>query len=225
MNYQKAMVIGGFPLSQTERKYLSNRLEIPGMVHLAVDGGLLQYLLMDRVPDMFIGDLDSVGESVLYWYFRRKSNCILLKKDKDFLDMEAAIEYLTATHVGSAEVWGVTGGRMDQTFACIPLLKKAMKNNLRLTIFSGNEKIGMLDGEREMVFNSGVGDTWSFIPIGGDVTGVSLKGFQFQLEDKVLKSTETVALSNVSVSKCVSIKMNKGTIMYFNKTGRREDVE
>jgi thiamine pyrophosphokinase len=216
----KALVIGGYALTNEEKSCIQDRYDLSEICSIAVDAGLMQFMTMDILPDFFIGDMDSVDEAAVSWYFKNSKKMILLKKDKDFLDMEAAVDHLAALSIKDADVWGVIGGRTDQTFSCIPFLNRAFQKGIELTLNTRDERIGILSGEMQREFQCGIGDMWSFIAISEDACDLTLKGFKYELENKKIKNTETIALSNCSVSKNVIVKLNEGTIMYFNKMGR-----
>jgi len=222
---KRGLIIGGYPLTNEERMYILNQQSDSAMCYIAVDGGLLQFMLMDIVPDLFIGDMDSVRESALFWYFKRRRNCFLLKKDKNFLDMEAAIDSIETTSLKKVEIWGVLGGRTDQTFSCIALLKRAREKGIELVLRTGDERMGLISGKVERQIQCEPDDLWSFIAISECVTGLSLSGFKYNLENQTLRDTETLTLSNVSVTDCVNIGIDSGEVLYFNKTGRHENVE
>ncbi len=89
---------------------------------IAADGGLYHCRNCDLVPDILIGDFDSVSAEMLEDYRRRQCTVLEFPVDKDATDLELAVN--TAIERGSSVIhlFGVLGGRWDMSLANILLL-------------------------------------------------------------------------------------------------------
>ncbi len=83
---------------------------------IAVDQGLEQCLNMEISPNWVIGDFDSVDPKILAKIYPEK--IIQLKKEKDFTDLEAAIEKAKSLECPIC-IFGALGERLDHTLGNI----------------------------------------------------------------------------------------------------------
>lgn len=224
MQEKTAVIIGGYPLTQYERTMIFNS-EPVSKYYVAVDGGLEQYYQAGVLPDVLIGDMDSCSKDAFTWYSRQSSKIVFFNKDKDFLDMQGAIDLLCALMIKKAFIYGALGGRIDQTFSCLPFLKRGLALGLDLKIKSDECEMGLFSGPGEFEVETQNGSLWSFIAFSERVEGVTLKNFLYSLENETLLNSQTKALSNCSISPRVIIKITKGILIYFIKPGRHDYVE
>lgn len=224
MQEKTATIIGGYPLTQYERSVVFNE-EASYKFFIAVDGGLEAFFQARVLPDVLIGDMDSCSKEAFTWYSRLSSRIIFFKKDKDFLDMQAALDLLYALKIKGAFIFGALGGRIDQTFSCLPFLIRGLNLDLELKIISNEYEMGLFSGPGEFNLKAQKGTLWSFIALDTCVQGVTLKGFRFPLENENISNSQTRALSNSSNESEVLIRIRKGTLIYFNKPGRHDHVE
>jgi len=159
------------------------------------------------------------------WYCLHSSKQLFFPCDKDFLDMEAAINLVNSLRIHEVYLFGVLGGRIDQTFSCLPFLLRGVSFGISVTIQSEDCQMGILEGPSINTLTSESGDGWSFLALSESVEGLSLKGFKFNLEGERLLNTQTTALSNIAKASKVTICIKKGILIYFKKPGRQENVE
>ena len=224
MQKRLAILVGGYPLTQAEKGYIQ---ELKGDICylVAVDGGLNMFYELTILPDMLLGDMDSCSDEAYKWYCSHSGKQLFYPSNKDYLDMEAAIDLVSRMGIHKVFLFGVLGGRIDQTFSCLPFLLKGVALGLSITIKSERCQMGILKGPSENIIETDVGLGWSFLAISDYVEGLTLKGFQFNLEDERLSNTQTRALSNRSKSSTIIVNIKKGILIYFNKPGRQENVE
>lgn len=116
---KSAVIIGG---GQFPRKAFPRFLVSEADVVVCCDGAVLNYLrnFPDRLPDMVIGDMDSLPESFLKSY----GGPWLKVDDQQTNDQTKAFDWLVRTHpdVGEIHFIGATGKRADHTVANLSLL-------------------------------------------------------------------------------------------------------
>ena len=220
MQKRLAILIGGYPLTHTERLQI---LELRGKdtYFVAVDGGLNVFFELGILPDMLLGDMDSCSIKAYRWYCSHQKKQLFLSCDKDYLDMEAAINLIHHQKIIDVELYGVLGGRIDQTFSCLPFLLRGAALDLSITIKSEKCQMGVFKGPSENIIKTNPGDGWSFLAITKVVEGITLKGFKYKMENGTVFNTQTTALSNLAITSEVSVGINNGIIIYFNKPGRQ----
>jgi len=219
-----AILVGGYPLTQVEKLHIQE-LKGENNYLVAVDGGLDMFYELSILPDMLLGDMDSCSDEAYKWYCAHTGAQLFYPSDKDFLDMEAAIDLVSNMGIHNVFLFGVLGGRIDQTFSCLPFLLKGVALGLSISIKSESCQMGILKGPSENIIETDVDLRWSFLAISDFVEGLTLKGFKFNLDEERLSNTQTRALSNRAKSSKVIINIKKGTLIYFNKPGRQENVE
>ena len=224
MQKSLAVLVGGYPLTQIEKEQI-RELKEKKCYLIAVDGGLNPFYELSILPDMLLGDMDSCSNQAYSWYCNHSGKQLFFPNDKDYLDMEAAINLVIHLGIQESYLFGVLGGRIDQTFSCLPFLLRGVAYELSITIKSENCQMGAFKGPSENTIQTEVDSRWSFLAISEVVKGLTLKGFKFNLENAILKNTQTVALSNRAKSSEVMINIKNGILIYFNKPGRQENVE
>jgi len=219
------LAIGGFPLKRSGDTCIEKFIKLYDSILVAVDGGLNVFYRLNTVPDILIGDLDSLNQEALNWYLSQSKRLLLFQKDKDFLDMEAVLDLIKNEHVKRGRFFGVFGGRMDQSFACYSFLEKSYHYGIELTIHDTDETMGIIKGPCEREFQTETGRNWSFLPLDEKVTGVTLRGFCYNIENEDLLRSQARGISNQSAKRVVNVNLTSGTIIYINNSGRSFYVE
>ena len=182
---------------------------------IAVDKGLeiLNKLKID--PDFIIGDFDSLNESVLKEY--NNKNTIELEKEKDFTDTHMALKLAIEKQSTNITIIGAIGTRIDHTLANVHILKEALNNNIKAKLVDENNEITLINKTTTIKKNNSFKYV-SIIPLTTEITGITLKGFKYLLEDATLKIGQSIGISNEQLEEQATIKIQKGiAILFFSK--------
>lgn len=171
---------------------------------IAADGGYDNALRLGVMPDLFVGDMDSVTEKV-------DIEKVMLNKEKDFTDTEVAIEEAVLRGYDRIDIYGATGTRLDHTLANIFMMKKYLSRNVDVRIIDLHNKMRAIRGDN--TFSRLKGKTVSFIPADTVVSGVTLSGFKYPLSDRDVEIGVTLTVSNVAVSDEVHVNIKNGTLI------------
>ena len=95
---------------------------------IAADGGLLTINGLGIVPDIILGDFDSLG------YVPKGDNIIRHKVEKDDTDMMLAVEKAIELGYHNITIFGGTGGRTDHTIANLQTMLYASINGVNLSL-------------------------------------------------------------------------------------------
>ncbi len=169
---------------------------------IACDKGLEHCQSVGVVPDIVIGDFDSAEKDVVAEYRDlAEVNFLELPAEKDVTDTEFAVDYVLEEMDGEDTqvlILGATGTRLDHTMANVGLLKKFAAKGIRAWIADEHNVVGMLAGCESSQDVSRIEgfDFVSFLPFEGAVEGVTLEGFKYSGEGIVLKSGESLGVSN-----------------------------
>lgn len=180
---------------------------------ICADGGLEKAEKLGILPDIVLGDFDSVDLSVLERY--RKLNIEIMKfpKEKDFTDMELAVD--TAVKKGFKDIVlvGATGTRLDHSVANILLIAKYYKYGANIKIMDNNNYIEIV--KSNMIIQQKTGYYVSIIPYSENIEGLTLMGFKYPLTDVNVEIGSTLCISNEISEKEAVIKLNKGNAFIF----------
>lgn len=182
---------------------------------ICADGGLEKAEKLKVVPDLILGDFDSVNRDVLEKY-KKNSEIMKFPAEKDFTDMELSIE--TAVKKGFKDIVmvGATGGpRLDHSLANMMLLEKYYKFGINIIIIDNNNKIQIVSDNCNMLLDKKEGSFVSLIPLTENISGLTLEGFKYALNRVVVKRGSTLCVSNEIISDKGRIILEKGTALLF----------
>jgi len=184
---------------------------------LAADGGANHLFRMDILPNMVIGDLDSIDEDVLSELTASDVEIVQYPENKDETDLELAIR--TSIEIGATSILivGALGGRLDQTLASLTLISDPMLAHYQIRLDDGEQaaffcREPAMQGERVEILGRS-GDTVSLIPWGGMVEGVATKGLKWTLFGEPLYPGNTRGISNLMVDDAASIEISSGLLL------------
>ena len=172
---------------------------------IVADGGYDRAVSLGLKPDIFIGDMDSVQTDI------GNTETIKLQVEKDFTDTEAAIEKAIELGCKVIDIVGATGTRFDHSFANACLLKKYISEDVSIRIIDAYNEIFAID--KDFVIKGRKGETVSFLPLDSNVTGITLKGFYYPLENAKVEIGTTLTVSNVVTEEIAEIKIKEGTLI------------
>lgn len=179
---------------------------------IAVDGGLNFLDKIDKKPDLIIGDLDSVNPEILNNYLDIKKEKYLSRKD--FTDTEKALDYSVKEKFNNVLLLGSTSlSRMDHSLANIYLLEKYSPLIKNLELVNENNILSCLKGPAQKELYLEIGTTVSLISLTQESTGITLKGFDYPLEDATLYRMSSLGISNITKESKQKISLEKGTLL------------
>lgn len=184
---------------------------------IAVDKGLEILSKLQIRPNYIIGDFDSVNRKVLKQYENKNIPITYLKPEKDFTDTHMALKLAIQIGSTSITIIGAIGTRLDHSLANIHVLKEALDNCIQAKIVNENNQI-MLINKETVIKKNGNFKYVSIIPLTSKVTGVTLRGFKYLLENATLNIGESIGVSNEQIENDATIEIKEGiAILIFSK--------
>ena len=184
---------------------------------IAADAGLNALHKLGIKPDILLGDFDSVDDEILDLYTGDKS--IFLEQfpsHKDYTDMELAMDLALREYADDIVIFGATGTRMDHVLGSIGSLHTALKTGVRARIVDANNVIEMIGpGRYELKKSEMFGKYVSLLPYTKKVSGVTLKGFVYNLDDAKLKRGSSLGVSNEIEKDEASIEFSDGILIFI----------
>lgn len=175
---------------------------------ICADGGLKTALKVGVIPDVLMGDFDSV-EKEEYDYIKEKTKVIAYQKRKNYTDVFLCLKYAMENGYNDIVLFGVLGTRLDHSLVNIYLLKYAFDNFSKVKIINEYNEIFLINNYIRL---SGVKDkTISVLPYSDVIDGIYLKGFSYPLYNATMSKENPYGVSNYADSDSVEIKINSGT--------------
>ena len=170
---------------------------------ICADGGARHMIAMDLVPELLVGDLDSIDSDSLAWMERHLVRILRYPAEKDWTDSELAVKIATDTMVSGDEVWliGAFGTRLDHVLANLGMASLLAGKGIRTWLTDGTTFIAYVKGPETLridLNSLGLSNALvSVIPSAGTaMCGVTLEGMAYPLDDAVLETGSTRGVSN-----------------------------
>lgn len=177
---------------------------------IAVDKGLEILDECNIQPNYIIGDFDSVNQKIISKYNEERT--IKLNPEKDFTDTHMAIKLVIEKKSDYIVVLGGIGTRIDHTIANVHILKECIENKIRCEIINEKNKIFLINKSCYIDLDEKY-KYISLIPLTTQVTGVTLKGFKYLLQDATLTIGESIGVSNEQIEKRAEVKLKDGILI------------
>nr|WP_312576032.1 thiamine diphosphokinase [Sedimentibacter sp.] len=180
---------------------------------ICADGGLEKVENLQLIPNSIIGDLDSVDDIVLKKYLDMNIELKKYSAEKNYTDMELAIEYAIEKGFNDIILIGATGLRLDHTVANIMLIERYYKKGIHIKVIDNNNCIQIVTNNMEI--NNKRNYFVSIVPITDSIEGISLMGFKYPLDSVDVKRGSTLCISNQITSEKGNILLDKGAALVF----------
>ena len=162
-----------------------------GDLVIAADGGYAHLERASILPDVLIGDFDSIGAIPGLV----SAEIIRHPVQKDETDMYLAYKLGAAKGCDEFYIYGGVGGREDHTFANYCLLLDAINEKKRVYLIGNGRKIFVIKNEK-ITLDSTSGKTLSVFAFGSDAHGVCLRGVSYEAEGITLSHAFPLGVSN-----------------------------
>lgn len=177
---------------------------------VACDGGMRHCKKADVIPDVIMGDMDSVEKDTAAYYFEKKIENYKFPSHKDYTDMELGLEYAVENGANSVYIFGGTGTRLDHTIANVHILKRALDKGIEAWLINEHNRITLVD--REFKARAKKGSLVSVIPLTTEAV-VSNDGLEYKLTDYKMKIGNALGVSNVVIEEEFSVNIKDGIVI------------
>ena len=169
---------------------------------VCADSGLNTAYRLGMPVHYFMGDFDSVSPEILEAYREGKvegsEHCewVRYPKEKDYVDTQLVLEWILEKGADEITFLGATGGRLDHFLANINILMLALKQKVPAYIVDSRNRIRLTDSTLSIERQDMYGKYLSLLPLTSTVTGVTLRGLKYLIEDYTLEVGIARAISN-----------------------------
>lgn len=180
---------------------------------ICADGGLEKVKGLGLMPDLILGDFDSVSASVLERYKSLNIETVTFPPEKDYTDMELAITHAVKKGFKDIVLVGASGTRLDHTVANMLLIEKYHKIGINIVILDNNNLIQMVTNNMTIPFRKN--HFVSIMPLSESIEGLTLEGFEYPLNNINVERGSTLCISNEISENMGVIRLDKGSAIVF----------
>jgi len=205
----KAIVVAGGDAAPEDAAQLSGADLV-----IAADSGAQWLASCGVVPDLVIGDMDSVAPTLLESLGSQGVEVEVHPAEKEASDAELALARAVAD--GADEVvilGGLRGERLDHELANLLLLVDRRWDGIELRLQRGSTSVRALHGGGRRQLDGARGDMVTLLPFDGDAAGVRTIGLRYPLDGETLHAGRTRGLSNQVEQTPASVSLERGTVL------------
>lgn len=182
---------------------------------IAADAGCIPLEKLGIVPDLLIGDMDSLREQGRN-PADHQGNKKILPEHKDDTDMLAAIRYGLEMGYRIFYIHGALGGRLDHTLANIQCLLFLQHRGATGYLYGDGCSLELLcNGTR--FYPATMKGRISVFAYGGQAKGVTEKGLAYTVENAVLEPEFPIGVSNEFMGCDSSIQVKSGMLLLYTE--------
>lgn len=215
MEEKKCIIVGA---GDFDAEYAKSEMAVSvGDFCIAADGGLMYLNMLEILPDLIIGDMDSLKNDALLKEFEKIKNVSIKKLpvEKDDTDMLAAIKEGLARGYRRFELYGALGGRIDHAIANIQCLDYLLSNGASGVLYGNRVRVELLRDGR-IYYPESFGSRYGTISVfayGGNAYGVTERGLKYSLDDAKLSQDFPIGVSNEFTGQESMIEVKKGRLL------------
>lgn len=179
---------------------------------IGVDRGLDSLHSLQIHPNLVVGDFDSVDNGIRAIY-AGSPGAIVLNPKKDYTDTHVAVLEALKRKPSRIRILGATGTRLDHVMGNLALLKLCLLQGVEAVIVDEHNRVRMIDRQFRIRKNLQYGKYISCIPFSDRVEGLTISGFQYNLEKATIIKEETIGISNELREEEGFITLEKGYLL------------
>ncbi|MEI7811763.1 MAG: thiamine diphosphokinase [Ignavibacteria bacterium] len=178
---------------------------------ICADGGANSARRINVLPDLIIGDLDSISKENLE-YFSDKSEIIRMKGQDD-TDVEKCLKFLIKRKCKACALLGVIGDRLDHSFGNLAIAKRysdfidicVAAEKSFLTIHKGKTEFATVPGEMVSLYGF------------DSKTKITSEGLKYKIWNEAIQFTLKESTSNQATSDIVKLNIKGGKIFVIRE--------
>lgn len=216
-----------FASSYINQKYAGRRPELL----IAADRGIRGFLELGLLPDLILGDYDSVDQKDLQHILDAgKVENMPFSPEKNYSDSHLAVEQAVKRGASEICILGAVGNRLDHVLANIGLLKACADLGIQAELVDATNRMHIIQQQYVIQRENQHGVYVSILPYSDIVTGITMTGFQYPLENADISKDEyrdlssnmgvSRGISNVIVGETAVIQIKSGDLLVIESRDR-----
>lgn len=172
---------------------------------ICADGGYNIAQFLGILPDIVIGDMDSVKGRI-----PEKIEKIVHPRHKDKTDLHLCIDYALEKGCNEIILLCCFGGRVDHSLASVISLRYIMEKGAVGMLLTKNSKVFMI--KEKVDIKRGEYTKVSLIPVTETVSGVTTEGLHYPLNNALLRQTDNLGISNTFAGSSATVDIKEGIL-------------
>jgi thiamine pyrophosphokinase len=152
-----------------------------------------------------VGDFDSESLEI-----DQEVSVKRLKAEKDETDLQECIDLALELGCGDITITCASGGRVDHYLANLFLLEYIYKRGVRGRLINAQNQVFFHPGGRFVMKTNDFFKYISIVPLDEEITGVTLKGLKYPLNNATIKRYKMVSISNEPIDDAFEIAVANG---------------
>ena len=182
----------------------------PGDLILAADSGFRTARLFGVVPDILLGDFDSLGSLPP---LPPSAELVRVPAEKDDTDTQLAVSVALSRGADFVMIIGGLGGRPDHSFANLAVLEDLARRGIPALLDSGRTRARFLSSGSVALSRETRFRYLSLLPADRTVRGVTLEGVKYPLSSAVLhRRSAGFSISNEITSPLATVSVSSGSL-------------
>jgi thiamine pyrophosphokinase len=182
---------------------------------IAVDGGGNALAAAGRVPQLVVGDLDSLTEAARQQFAAAGAEICRYPVAKDETDLELALLLAVKRAATSIDILGAFGGRWDQSLSNVALLALPELAGIDVRLRELDQTAWLV--RDTSLIRGRIGDTVSLLPFGGPAHGITTQGLRWELQEASLPFERSRGVSNVLEAAEARLRLSAGMLLIIHQ--------
>lgn len=204
--FQKITIIGNGNIAESTWDQID-----PADFLICVDGAALELIKRGKIPDMALGDFDSVSEDEFSLIQKHSKKVVTYLSEKDETDLELAVIYSIGLAPTEVTILGATGRRLDHELANISFLKMYLDNDIKVSMIDPNNKITLID-KKTIIKKDKAYKYMSLLPFTENAV-VTLSGCKYNISKRALTKISSLGVSNEIKGEVAEIDVHEGVLI------------
>lgn len=204
---KRTLIIGGGPVNVG---LINQELAKKPDLLIAVDYGGFYCDELEIIPQVLIGDFDSLSSPIVDKLMNAGVRVIPYSPRKDETDMELALDLAILEGSSSIIILGGLGRRLDHTLSNMGLLLKALAQKVDVHLLDEAHDITAIN--HRIVLERRTGWAVSLIPLTVKVSGVTTSGLMYPLDKADLLLEKSRGIHNEFTAEIATVEVTEGIL-------------
>ena len=187
-----------------------------GDLVLAADSGYRVAVALGVVPDLLLGDFDSLGEPQA---LPPSVKVLRVPAQKDVTDTQLAVRVALEKGADQILIVGGFGGRPDHLLSNLAILEDLARRGVPAQMLNGKNRARFLPSGTVQIPRDDRFRYLSLIAAGKTASGVTVTGCRYPLANATLHRTFQFAVSNEITSPTASVSVRSGGLWILEVEG------
>lgn len=183
----------------------------PAAMCIAADSGIDHARAAGIVPDLAVGDFDSVSPEGLAWAREQGVELMRHPTSKAQTDLELAIEQAMGRDPERVVLAALGGGRLDHLLANFALLADKRYAGFDVDALEGTALVSVIHAERQL--GGQPDELVSLLPMHGDAGRVTTQGLAYPLQGETLHAGSSRGVSNYFLGPRATVTIGEGVVV------------